>query len=100
MKPQEAQIVLDILAPRVGNRDVFVYGSRARHTPRRRSDLDLAFAGPDPLPLALRAELADAFDASDLPYRVDLLDLATVTPEFRQLIEKDFVPIEALKRPG
>ena len=49
------------------------------------------------MPLSLRTELADSFDASDLPYRVDLLDLATVAPEFRELIEKDFVPIEALK---
>jgi len=97
IEPLEAQIVLDILASRVGDRAVFVYGSRARRTPRRRSDLDLAFTGQDPMPLSLRTELADAFDASDLPYRVDLLDLATVAPEFRELIEKDFVPIEALK---
>jgi len=97
IEPLEAQIVLDILASRVGDRAVFVYGSRARRTPRRRSDLDLAFTGQDPMPLSLRTELADSFDASDLPYRVDLLDLATVAPEFRELIEKDFVPIEALK---
>jgi amidophosphoribosyltransferase len=51
--------------------------------------------GDEPLPLRLRSELAEDFDQSDLPYRVDVVDLASITPEFRKHIEGDFIPLTA-----
>ena len=80
---EELAIVLSILRARIPDRAVWVFGSRANGNARRRSDLDLAVDGDEPLPLRLRSELAEDFDQSDLPYRVDVVDLASITPEFR-----------------
>jgi amidophosphoribosyltransferase len=95
ISPEELAIVLSILRARIPDRAVWVFGSRANGNARRRSDLDLAVDGDEPLPLRLRSELAEDFDQSDLPYRVDVVDLASITPEFRKHIEGDFIPLTA-----
>ena len=94
--PEEAQIVLDILGSRIPDRSVWVFGSRAKNGARRRSDLDLAIGGSEPLPLDLHLDLKEDFLQSDLPYFVDLVDLTSITPDFRRLIEPDFLPVSLL----
>ncbi len=91
--PEETKVVLSILRARIPDRPVWAFGSRVNGKARRRSDLDLAVGGPEPLPLRTRAELADDFDQSNLPYRVDLVDLNEITPDFRQRIEADLIPV-------
>jgi amidophosphoribosyltransferase len=91
--PEEVAIVLSILQARIPDRPVWAFGSRTNGKARRRSDLDLAVGGNEPLSLRVRTELAEDFDQSDLPYRVDVIDLATITPEFRSRVEADFVPM-------
>ena len=97
MLVEEGAIVLSILRHRIPRRPVWVFGSRANGRARRRSDLDLAVGGSSPLSLRERAELADDFDKSDLPYRVDVVDLAEISPEFRLRIETDFISMETLE---
>lgn len=66
---------------------VWVFGSRAKWTTHDGSDLDLALEGDDKLgPETIRA-LEDDFEESDLPYKVDVVDLKTVNLEFRQIID-------------
>lgn len=63
-----------------------VFGSRATGRSRRCCDLDLAIdAGRWPT-VDENAILRDAFDASDLPYRVPIVDWQALAPFFRRLI--------------
>ncbi len=78
------QVLADHLPPGVR---VCVFGSRAGTTPKRFSDLDLVLEGPEPLPLALMARLADAFDESPLPWKVDLVDRKAVSAAFAAIID-------------
>jgi predicted nucleotidyltransferase len=94
LSEQDRNIVLEILRTQLPNRPVHAFGSRALGTARRRSDLDLAIGGTTPLSLLQRALLCEAFSESDLPIQVDIVDLNAITPEFRQRIERDFVPIQ------
>ena len=75
----------------------FVFGSRAQGLARRYSDLDLALEWGGPLGLRLIGEIAEALSESDLPYKVDILDLATVDPAFRARIADGLVafPLDA-----
>ncbi len=70
---------------------VWVFGSRATWTTKRGSDLDLAIDAGRPLTRAESNNLADAFDESDLPYKVDVVDMQTVSESFRPYIEKSRV---------
>ena len=91
----DLRIVTAILSARVPDRPVYAFGSRATGQSRRRSDLDLAIGGSMPLTLRQRSLLSDDFDESDLPIRVDIVDLNAITPEFRRRIERDFFLIQA-----
>lgn len=71
---------------------VWVFGSRAKHTARPTSDLDLVIDAGRPLTRKESGALQDAFEESDLPYTVDLVDLHAVAPAFRALLDRDKVP--------
>jgi len=71
----------------------WVFGSRATATARRYSDLDLALEGENPLSLDVLGDIAEALSESDLPYKVDVIDLRSIDPAFRALIEPDMVAL-------
>ena len=92
--PRWKALVDDILrlhAPRPCR--VWAFGSRVRGRARRFSDLDLAVDAGRPLTFGDTAPLADAFDDSDLPWRVDIVDLVTCSPIFRREVESHAVLI-------
>jgi uncharacterized protein len=72
---------------------VHVFGSRASGKPKPWSDLDLVLDGPAPLPLSLVARLAEAFEESELPWKVDLVDRQTVSDGFGRLIDQSKVAL-------
>jgi type I restriction enzyme S subunit len=97
MRPDQWDIVCAILRKHVPDREVWAFGSRARRTAKRYSDLDLAIISDTPLPLRTEAAMAEDFSDSDLPWRVDIVDWATTSPAFRAIIEADRV---VLQRPS
>jgi predicted nucleotidyltransferase len=66
---------------------VYVFGSRAGGRVKPWSDLDLSIEGEEPVPLATLAALADDFDESELIWKVDLVDRATVSEAFGKIID-------------
>lgn len=71
---------------------VWVFGSRAKGRARRGSDLDLTVDAGRPLTWEEKAALAIAFEDSDLPWRVDVIDWRTIQPSFRAIIENERRP--------
>lgn len=94
MRPDQWLIVQEILQSNVPDREVWAFGSRARRTARRYSDLDLAIIGEEPLPIGTRAALAEDFSDSDLPWRVDIVDWATTSATFREIIRAGHVVVQ------
>lgn len=86
--------VLRILHEQVPTLEVWAFGSRARHTSKPYSDLDLVLITRQPLSLDQWAVLSDAFATSDLPIRVDLVDWASASDAFRERIERDAVVVQ------
>lgn len=92
---READLLLlqSILRTHVPDRQVWAFGSRVSGKAKPFSDLDLAIVGKEPLPLDTRAALNEALAQSDLPWIVDVVDWATVSPAFRGIIERDRVVV-------
>jgi type I restriction enzyme S subunit len=88
------QIVRDILRRIVPARQVWAFGSRVTHKANAFYDLDLVIIGEKPLPIEESAALADEFSQSDLPWKVDVVDWATTSAPFRQVIERDKVVVQ------
>lgn len=94
MRPSEWLIVRDILRRYVPAHEVWAFGSRAKHTAKPYSDLDLAIITDRPLPLDVAAGLRGEFSESALPWKVDVADWATVDESFREIIRAERVVVQ------
>ena len=85
----EMKTILDILNTHGADCDVFVFGSRYNQSPKKFSDLDLAFVKKDgeKLGLSRRSEIEWAFSESDLPYLVDVVDYHACDLTFQKIID-------------
>ena len=63
---------------------VFLFGSWATGRARERADVDIAIAGPSPVPPAMMFEIREASEALPTLFTVDLVDLAAAAPSFRE----------------
>ncbi len=90
VSPKELEMILGILREHAPGSEVRAFGSRYKKTNTDRSDLDLAIVGQSKLSLATLGALRDAFEESDLPYRVDVLDYHAVSDEFREVIDAGY----------
>jgi predicted nucleotidyltransferase len=94
IRPDLWPIVRDLLRTHVPHLAVWAFGSRVKGTAWRYSDLDLAIISDAPLPWGVTGALKEGFSESDLPWRVDVVDWATTSPSFRQIIERHHVVLQ------
>ena len=73
---------------------VQLFGSWASGNPRPHSDIDIAIDGPRPVDPAHMADIRDACDRLPTLFTIDLVDLAAVSPSFRQSVRAQFAGVE------
>lgn len=76
----QARTVCSIIDSVLSDTQVKVFGSRATGRARPFSDLDLLFVRPARLTWEQRADLRDRFEASELPFRVDMVEAESLPP--------------------
>jgi len=86
MNTQYLDQVEKIVISRVKNLPVKVYffGSRATGDNRATSDIDIAIMPQGKIPANLFTELRYIFEESNIPYKIDLVDLSTTDKAFYQ----------------
>ncbi len=84
LSDRHAASVRDIIRRHLPSARVKLVGSRARGRAKPYSDIDLLFIEPDKLDPVVRARLRLAFEESDLPFKVDLLECSSLAPELRE----------------
>ncbi len=87
LEPRHLIIVKDIL--KKFEITAFVFGSRAKNTAKLLSDLDLCLK--DNFDKSTIRKLQDAFEESDLPFKVDVVIWSEISEAFKNHIEKDLV---------
>jgi len=100
LDPADWAEVRRILRQHVPDLEVWAFGSRAKGTAKRYSDLDLVLIATQPLSLQRRADLAEAFATSDLPIRVDVVNWAVTSDRFKQIIAQDKVVLQVSEHSG
>ena len=73
--------------------EVRLVGSRARSGAKRQADIDLLVMRPEALSPLERALLNTAFEESDIPFRVDVLEWECLAPSFRERLTEGGAPI-------
>jgi predicted nucleotidyltransferase len=86
--PDQQALVNRIVLEIVGDTEILYFGSRVCGKARPSSDLDIALKGDDKIPLSTMFKLMDAFEFSDLTFRVDAVDWHRLSPEFQRIIEQ------------
>ncbi len=89
---EERKTVLALLEQHIPGAAAWVYGSRANWTSRPQSDLDLVVF-PKPEQRQSVGGLREAFEESNLPFRVDLFVWDEVPASFRRQIEKEHITL-------
>ena len=84
LSPDHLQTVRQILAEHVPACEVRAFGSRVTRSAKAYSDLDLAVVGVTALDRSTLARLKEAFEDSDLPIQVDVLDWQEISQGFRE----------------
>ena len=91
LNPNHLATVKAILAEHVPECEIRAFGSRVTWTAKDYSDLDLAVVGEGPVDWRTLGRLKEAFEESDLPMQVDVLDWHAISESFRNVIERDCV---------
>jgi len=85
---EHLETIKRILSEYVGDCEVRAFGSRVTGMTKEHSDLDVAVITPNKMKRRTKMLLREAFEESDLPFRVDIIDYSAVSDEFRAIIDK------------
>ena len=91
---EQHRLVLELIERHLPHTDVWAYGSRVKWTSRPDSDLDLVvFSGPEQNGQV--ADLREAFEESELPFRVDVLVWDNLQGSFQEeIVDMHFTVVE------
>lgn len=71
---------------------LYMFGSRVNGNARKYSDIDIAIKS-DKLTSSIKSKIELDFENSTLPYEVDVVDLNTISDDFKNLIKNTLVEI-------
>jgi uncharacterized protein len=71
----------------------YIFGSRTTAQAKQYSDIDLGLVSEKSITLSARMALASDIEDTDLPYKVDVVDLSKVDSTFRKIAEREMVKI-------
>lgn len=72
---------------------VYVFGSRARGDSKELSDLDLLYETDEPIALSQIAQIKFDLEESDLPIKVDIVDVRDLPSSFLSDVMKERVAV-------
>ena len=67
---------------------IYLFGSCAMGTNKPNSDIDILLDTGNPIDLTIISKINNDFEESDLPYRIDLVDSALTSSNFKKVTEK------------
>lgn len=83
--------IIALVSALIPRAKIYLFGSRARKTNTARSDVDIAIDAGKLLPRTTIDEAHSVLQASNLMYRVDVVDLHQLDEEMRNAIMKEAI---------
>ena len=95
VKEESKKKIIAIINALVPEAKIYLYGSRARGANAEWSDIDLALDAGKQLPRLTVGELREIMIATNIPYKVDIVDFHNVHDAMQKAIAKDKVAWKA-----
>ena len=95
LEKKHIDFILDTLKQNLPNGEFYIFGSRAKGTNKKYSDLDIAVkCANEKISADVLGKLLIIFTDSTLPYEVDIVDLNAIDEKFKTLIKDDLVELK------
>lgn len=78
--------IIAVISALIPEATIYLFGSRARGTQSQWSDIDIALDAGEKLSRYDIGEIKSMFEASSMPYRVDIVDFHTVSDDMQKSI--------------
>ena len=75
------------------NVEIYIFGSRVQGVAKKYSDVDIALRNSGKIEFSDILRIKSLFEDSTFPYKVDIVNLDSVKPEFLSIIKKDMIKI-------
>ena len=95
IEPKYFEMIQDILKHYVSDYDVWLFGSRTSQEIKPFSDVDLVIMSHEDIPVSLMAKLTLAFEESELPYQVDIVEWHVLDEGVKKNIQAQHEPIQS-----
>ena len=87
------EFIINSILKIIPNVEIYVYGSRGKGTAVKYSDVDIALKSGKEIPFDTVLKLKAFFSDSTFPYMVDIIDLNSISENFKNRIQKDLFKI-------
>lgn len=84
--------IKEVIGKYLQNCKIYLFGSRAKNTAKKYSDIDIALDCQS-LNDKILLNIKNDFENSTLPYEVDVVDLNTISETFKTYIKNDLTEI-------
>jgi hypothetical protein len=95
LEPKHLMLLKKILKDHVPNYSVYLFGSRTSQNIKPYSDIDLVIKTDENIPISTMASMCNAFEDSELPYKVDVLEWNLLDKSFQKNIQNHLVLVQA-----
>ncbi len=89
MDPEIKNKIIRIIYAIIPDVKIYLFGSRARKTASKWSDIDIALDAGKKIPLTMVDEIISIFQATNIPYKIEVVDLFQVNDDMKKAIEKE-----------
>lgn len=87
------EFIINSILKIIPNVEIYVYGSRVKGAAVKYSDVDIALKSGEKIPFDTVLKLKAFFSDSTFPYMVDIIDLNSISENFKNRIQKDLFKI-------
>lgn len=80
------KIIIGVIKTLIPTAQIYLFGSRARGTHAARADIDIAIDAGHKLERISVGEIRDMLNASNIPYKIDVIDLHNVSEAMKKSV--------------
>lgn len=84
---EQMKLLKELIAQQLPDAEIWAFGSRMDGTAKPYSDLDLVIVLDEKMPFDRYLRVRNAFDESELSFRVDVMDFHRLNPSFQKHIQ-------------
>ena len=91
MQKQDKDSIIAIIKESLPHAHIYLFGSRARKDHKEESDIDIAIDNNKKIDSHILSTIKEQIEESTIPFTVDIIDLNSISEEFKNEILKDRV---------